>query len=81
MKQKLLLKFAAAALLALSLFSFSYVNLHSGCKNASQCEKGKEKVQAVLVEEEDNKSTELPLPDITLISKAVKVVQRLTSSN
>lgn len=81
MKYKLLPKYLIAGVIALSIFSFAYVNLHSGVTCSASCEKKTEKVQPVLIEEEEDKATDLPIPDVTIISRVLDVVQRVTSTH
>ena len=81
MKQKLLSKYLIAGIIALSMFSFAYVNLHAVYSRNPSCEKQIQKVEPVQIEEENDKAQDLPIPDITIISRAVHIVQRFTSTN
>jgi hypothetical protein len=80
MKQKLLSKYLIAGIIALSMFSFAYVNLHSVCAHQSSCENKSQKNHAVLMEEEKEEARDLPIPDVNTISKVLNIVQRLTST-
>lgn len=81
MKHNLLPKYLIAGIIAFSIFSFVYVNLHAGFSCQASCEKQIQKVQPVLIEEEEDKSTDLPIPDVTIIARVLDIVQRVASSN
>jgi hypothetical protein len=80
MKQKLFPKYLIAAVIALSLFSFAYVNLHAVYSSQASCEQKANTPQPVLVEEEDE-TRSIPVPDITIIGRVLDIVQRYTSTN
>lgn len=81
MKQKLLFKYLLAAVLAMSLFSFAYVNLHAAYACKTSCEQPVKATQSVLIEEEDSEGSKIPVPDVTIIGRVLDIVQRYTSKN
>ncbi|MBK8967473.1 MAG: hypothetical protein R3D58_05685 [Saprospiraceae bacterium] len=81
MKQKLLSKYLLAAILAMSLFSFAYVNLHAAYAGKSTCDQSAKTTQSVLIEEEDSRASKIPVPDVTIIGRVLDIVQRYTSKN
>jgi len=81
MRHKLLPKYLLAAVLALSLFSFAYVNLHAAYACRSGNNQHVKTQQSVLIEEEDNQSSKIPVPDVTIIGRVLDIVQRYTSTN
>ncbi|MBK9337765.1 MAG: hypothetical protein IPM98_14900 [Lewinellaceae bacterium] len=80
MKQKQLFKYVIAGILAFSLFSAIYVNLDAAAQ--PECAKTASDIQqateAVIVEEE-NQDRNLPIPDVTLISRILDLAQRVVS--
>ena len=80
MKQKLLPKYLIAAVLALSLFSFAYVNLHSAYTGQSSCNQKNQNPQPVLIEEDEDKADKIPVPDVTIISRVLDIIQRYAAN-
>ena len=82
MKISLRPRYFLAAVIALSLFSFVYVNLHAAYFNHST---GKEQVkttQSVLMEDENEKAHQnIPVPDITILSRVIDIIQHFTQSD
>lgn len=82
MKISLRPKYFLAAVIALSLFSFVYVNLHALRSNPSA-----NKVQAktdhpVMVEDENEQDHQkIPVPDITVLSRIIDIAQRFVLSD
>ena len=81
MKQKLLPKYLFAGVIALSLFSFAYVNLHAVYSTQPCLEQKATSPQPVLIEEDDKQTTNIPIPDVTIISRVMNVVQKLATTN
>jgi hypothetical protein len=81
MKQKLLRKYLIAAVIALSLFSFAYVNLDAAYACQSSCDQKIMPTQPVLIEEEEDQARKIPVPDVTIIGRVLDIVQRYTSTN
>lgn len=81
MKNKLHVKYLFASVIALSLFSFAYVNLHAAYSNpAAQREQAKAP-QPVILEDDKDQNRDIPIPDITLLSRAYEIAQRLMRSH
>ncbi len=80
MKQKLLPKQLLAGLIALSLFSAVYVNVHAAYTAQTALKNGMAP-QPVLVEEEDKDKSELPVPDVTVIARIIDLVEKFASAN
>ncbi|TNE69652.1 MAG: hypothetical protein EP344_00260 [Bacteroidetes bacterium] len=81
MKQKLLHKYLIAGVISLSLFSFAYVNLHAEYNTNTCCQEQSSTNRPALVEEEDDQSGNIAVPDVTYINRVAKIVQRFISTN
>ena len=79
MKQKLPPKYFLAGILALSLFSFLFVNLHSALSNRQGLKTPSNNTE-VMVEEQDAEDRDVPVPDVTIISRAIELLQHLAIS-
>lgn len=80
MKINLRPKYFIASIIALSAFSFAYVNLHAAYLLPGG---GKEQVkitQPVLVEDEEEKNQNLAVPDITILSRIIDLVHRYSQT-
>lgn len=79
MKQKQLSKYAIASILAFSLFSMLYVNIDAARSSGtfpSDTQTATEMVRA----EEDNQERNIPIPDVTVLSRMLELAQRLVSN-
>lgn len=81
MKQKLLTKYILIGIVVFSLFSFFYVNLHAAYTGRINCDQQVKSPQPVLVEEEDKQKNDIPIPDVTVISRVIELVQKFASSS
>lgn len=81
MKNKLHLNYFLAGVIALSLFSFAYVNLHAAySRQAARTEQAKTP-QPVILEDQNDQNRNVPVPDITILSRIVDIAQKVTRSN
>lgn len=80
MKSKLHTKYFLAAVIALSLFSFAYVNLHAAYSNQAVRTEQLKTQQPVMLEDE-NQNRDIPIPDISILSRIFDMVQKITRSN
>lgn len=80
MKSKIHTKYFLAAIIALSLFSFVYVNLHAAYSNQAARNEQLKAPQPVMLEDEDQ-NRDIPIPDITILSRVFQTVQKFTRSS
>ena len=82
MKYKLLPKYLFAAVFALSIFSFAYVNIHAACfAGCTEQPKQLHAEQSALMKDEEKEEAKIPILDVTLISRVLHIAQHLASSN
>lgn len=81
MKNKIHIRYFFAAIIALSIFSFFYVNLHAAySKQATRNEQVKSP-QPVMMEDENDRDRNIPVPDISVLSRIYDIAQKLMRSN
>lgn len=81
MKSKLYTKYFFTLIVALSLFSFLYVNLHAAYSNQAARDEQLNAQQPVMMEDENDQKRDIPVPDITTISRVYDIVLKFTHSN
>ena len=82
MKSKISTKYFFVAIIALSLFSFLYVNLHAAYYSRQGADNSPLKVvQPVMMEDENDQKRDIPVPDITILSRIYDIAQRYTRTN
>ncbi|MCB0529939.1 MAG: hypothetical protein H6565_06455 [Lewinellaceae bacterium] len=62
-----------------SLFSFLFVNLHSGFAKSQVCPNVKIE-QAKMEDSDDSKATNIPIPDITVIERLWRLAQKVVET-
>lgn len=81
MKINLHPKYLLTAITALSIFSFIYVNFHAATALPALPQQTATVEQPALKEsEEDEKNRNLAVPDITILSRVIDIVQRYTQT-
>lgn len=80
MKNKLLPKYLLIGLIAFSLFSFLYVNMHAAYTTQA-CAKEQLKAQPAMVEDDQEAKPQIPVPDVAILSRIADIVQKFTLNN
>lgn len=81
MKNKIHIRYFFAAIIALSIFSFIYVNLHAAYyKQAARNEQVKSP-QPVMMEDENDQNRDIPVPDISVLNRIYDIAQKFMRSN
>jgi len=79
MKQKQLSKYTIAGILAFSLFSMLYVNMDAARSSAAFSSTAQTST-TVIQSEEDKQERNIPIPDVTVLSRMLELAQRLVSN-
>ncbi len=80
MKQKRLPRYLLIGLIALSIFSFTFVNLHAAYSNHTAAQQQPLKsAQTVLAQEDEDQNEKLTVPDFTIIGRVIDLAQRITA--
>ena len=75
MKRKQLPKSLFFLIAVFSLSSFLFVNVHANISNAGLCCETKLE-QPKIEESENGKSTEIPVPDVTVLGRLLELAQK-----
>ena len=82
MKSKIHIRYFFAAIIALSLFSFFYVNIHAAySKQAARNEQVKSPQPVMLEEGENDQNHDTPVPDISALGRIYDIAHKLMRSN